>query len=222
LVPVGALLDSKSDLNLIDRALPTRAYSLNARHSVRQTTEVKKMAVCARSQSFRGDMLKKHAFVFHMCPNTQTNSWTNCKMSVPIHSFLNQEAAMPDTRSTRILYVDDDADSRSMLSTLLACPGTEITSVANAAEAWPLIQTNRFDLYLLEAWLPGLDGFELCRQIRSAGQQTPVLFFSAAAYETDKKQAAAAGAYDYVTKPDIESLLGRISNFLSTAQVLAA
>jgi len=70
-------------------------------------------------------------------------------------------------------------------------------------------------LYLLNSWLPDLDGFELCRRMRDFDSLTPILFFSGAAYEADKKKGIEAGADAYVTKPDIYGLVGSIKQFMS-------
>jgi two-component system, OmpR family, response regulator len=122
----------------------------------------------------------------------------------------------------RVLCVDDDEDSREMLSTLLRFSRIETKAVATAAQALSLIQAERFDLYLLDAWLPDLDGFELCRRMRDFDPHTPILFFSGAAYEADKKRGIEAGANAYVTKPDVDGLVGSITQFVSYAQRAAA
>ena len=117
--------------------------------------------------------------------------------------------------SPRVLCVDDDEDSRVMLITLLRHALIEAKAVGTAAQALSLIQSERFDLYLLDAWLPGLDGFELCRRMRAFDPDTPILFFSGAAYETDKKRGIEAGANAYLIKPDVDSLVGSITQFVS-------
>jgi DNA-binding response OmpR family regulator len=73
-------------------------------------------------------------------------------------------------------------------------------------------------LYLLDAWLPDLDGFELCRQMRGYDSHTPILFFSGAGCEADKKMGHQAGANAYVIKPDISLLLGSIAEFIPRAK----
>jgi len=122
----------------------------------------------------------------------------------------------------RVLYVEDHQDSREMLGAILEMALIEAKSVGTAAEALSSIQAERFDLYLLDSKLPDLDGFELCRQVRDLDAHTPILFFSGAAYETDKQKALAAGANGYVNKPDIENLLGRINEFVFQGQPVAA
>jgi DNA-binding response OmpR family regulator len=114
----------------------------------------------------------------------------------------------------RILYVDGDVDSRSMITKLLGLSNIETVTVPNASRALSMIQTEQFDLYLLEAWLPGVDGFELCRQMRYRDPSTPIVFFSAAGYEIDKKRAFHAGASKYFTKPDIDGLLRSVAQYV--------
>ena len=105
-----------------------------------------------------------------------------------------------------------------MLITLLRLALIEAKAVGTAAQALSLIQTERFDLYLLDAWLPGLDGFELCRRMRAFDPHTPILFFSGAAYEADKKRGIEAGADAYVIKPDVDGLVGSITQLVSHAE----
>ena len=118
----------------------------------------------------------------------------------------------------RILYVEDDKDSREMLSMLLEFHSIETKAVATAGEALSSIQAEHFDLYLIDAWLPDLDGFELCRQMRGYDLHTPILFFSGAGCDADKKMGHQAGANAYVIKPDISHLLGSIARFIPRAK----
>src|ERR1700730_8431897 len=124
---------------------------------------------------------------------------------------------LPNLRP-RVLCVDDDEDSRVMLTTLLELALIEATAVGTAAQALSSIQTERFDLYLLDARLPDLDGFELCRRMRAFDPHTPILFFSGAAYADDIKRGIEAGANAYVIKPDLDGLLGSITHFVSHAE----
>jgi DNA-binding response OmpR family regulator len=105
-----------------------------------------------------------------------------------------------------------------MLSTALRLWRIEARAVATAKEALSLIQTERFDLYLLDARLPDLNGFELCRRMRDFDPHTPILFFSGAPFEADKKRGMAAGANDYVTKPNMDVLLRTIPQFVARAE----
>ena len=129
---------------------------------------------------------------------------------------------MPSDTQTRVLYVDDHDDSREMLTTLLAISQIDVTAVASAKNAVLMMQSERFDLCLLESWLPDTDGFELCREIREIHPMTPVVFFSGAAFDVDQKRGLEAGASAYVCKPDLDGLLGSISKLVSHRASIAA
>jgi DNA-binding response OmpR family regulator len=105
-----------------------------------------------------------------------------------------------------------------MLSTLLQVQLVDAKTVGCSAEALLAMQAERFDLYSLDTRLPDLNGFELCRQIRDIEPHVPILFFSGAAYEADRKRGIAAGANGYVIKPDIYSLLRSVEYLLSIGQ----
>lgn len=126
-----------------------------------------------------------------------------------------QEASMRSNYRPRVLCVDDDEDSRVMLRTLLAFARIEAKTVRTAAHALALMRSERFDLCVMDVWLPGVDGFELCRQIRSIEPRVPILFFSGAAYAADKKRGIEAGATAYVVKPDIAGLLRSVMHLVS-------
>jgi len=120
----------------------------------------------------------------------------------------------------RLLCVDSNADSFEMLSTLLKYSMIDSESASNAAQALSMSQVEPFDVYLLEAWLPDVDGFELCRQLRTSDPDTPIVFFSAAAYDADKRKAFQAGASEYVSKPDIDALLQSLSKHIPNVEMM--
>ena len=109
-----------------------------------------------------------------------------------------------------------------MLTALLGLALIEAKAVGTAAQALSLMQTEPFDLCLLDSRLPDLDGFELCRRMRALNSQTPILFFSGDAYESDKTKGLAAGANAYLTKPDLAGLIGTITQFVSEPEVTTA
>ena len=122
---------------------------------------------------------------------------------------------MPSNARLRALCVDESEECRDMLSMALKFWRIDASAVATATEALSLIQTERFDLYLLDVRLPDLDGFELCRRMRDFDPHTPILFFASAPYEADKKRGIAAGANDYVTKPNMDVLLRTIPYYVT-------
>ena len=122
---------------------------------------------------------------------------------------------MPPSTRPRVLCVDADEDSRVMLVTLLKHAFIEAKAVGTAAQALSLIQAEHFDLYTLDGRLPEIDGFELCRRMRAFDPHIPILFFSGAAYEADKRKGIEAGADDYVVKPNISGLVRSVRQFMA-------
>ncbi|MFN2493567.1 MAG: response regulator transcription factor [Pyrinomonadaceae bacterium] len=120
---------------------------------------------------------------------------------------------MPSTAYCRVLCVDDDADACEMISALLKYSNIEARCVQSAEEALRLIKTDTFDVYLLDSWLPGVNGFELCRRIRGFDSSTPIVFYSGAAFPTDKQKAIEAGANAYLIKPNVDRLVETIMHF---------
>jgi CheY-like chemotaxis protein len=117
----------------------------------------------------------------------------------------------------RILVVDDDRDSREMVQTLLSESGDdrEVTAVPTAAEALALDGRKPFDLYVLDIWLPGMDGLDLCRRLRERGRTKPIMFFSAMVQTTDRHYVLAAGANEFLVKPkDIDNFLPTVARLL--------
>ncbi len=104
---------------------------------------------------------------------------------------------------TRILCVEDNRDSREMIVTLLRQVNRDyvVTAVETAAEALALNGDGTFDLYILDIWLPGMDGVELCRRLRERGVKQPIMFFSAmGVQEKDRDYVLAAGANEFLIK----------------------
>lgn len=115
----------------------------------------------------------------------------------------------------RILCVDDDEDTCQMLCGLLGLVNCEVSTAGTAAEALEIIAGGGFDLYLLDNWLPGGSGAELCRKIRETDPSTPILFYSGAAFDAEREEALAAGAQAYLVKPgDLGLLVETVNNFL--------
>jgi two-component system phosphate regulon response regulator PhoB len=90
-----------------------------------------------------------------------------------------------------------------MLATLLGYSGYEVATAATATEGMDsLARLEQFDLFILESQYPDVPGVDLCRQIRALDSNTPILFFSSRAYPKDIAAGMAAGAQDYLIKPD--------------------
>ena len=101
----------------------------------------------------------------------------------------------------RILCADDNPDTRDLVFAMLQAGGHDVICVETCAEALDLLKREKFDLVVLDNWMPEITGTELTRRIREFDKTTPILFYSAAAYEADKHAALGAGAQGYLTKP---------------------
>jgi two-component system OmpR family response regulator len=118
----------------------------------------------------------------------------------------------------RLLVVDDEATVRELLSDALRFAGFDVSSAASGAEAVALAVREPPDLILLDVMLPGMDGFEVVRRLRSSGGRVPVLFLSARDAPDDKVTGLKAGGDDYVTKPfHLRELIARIEAILRRA-----
>ena len=110
----------------------------------------------------------------------------------------------------RILVVDDESQIRRVLRTTLVHEGYEVADVRNGADALGRIQSEKFDLVLLDINMPGMSGIETCRQIRVISDVC-IVMVTVRDKEADKVAALDAGADDYVTKPfSTPEMLARI------------
>lgn len=105
----------------------------------------------------------------------------------------------------QILFVDDDRDSRELITFLLQQHGAEVTEVESAAEALCNLRETEFDLLISDIGMPDMDGYALVRQIRKhlleQGRNIPAIALTAYAGAINQKQALAAGFQQHVTKP---------------------
>ena len=114
--------------------------------------------------------------------------------------------------SKRILLVDDDQALRASLAEQLTMHEEfEVTESATGADAMERAKKDRFDLVLLDIGLPDLDGREVCRMMRRAGVNIPVIMLTGADSDSDTILGLDSGANDYVTKPfRLNVLLARV------------
>src|SRR5437868_14880526 len=104
------------------------------------------------------------------------------------------------TESPTVLLIEDHEDTRKMLALLFDEWGYQATLAPTATEGLKHLLEQRFDLIILDNWLPDLDGVELCRQIRTADRQTPIIFYSAAGMGSEDREAMDCGASAFVSK----------------------
>lgn len=117
----------------------------------------------------------------------------------------------------KIIIVDDDRDTREMLTMALELEGFQVDQAANGLRLISSLHVDRPDLILLDVMMSWIDGFELCRSVKKNDdfRDIPIIFLSARKTGEDVERGLAAGASDYFTKPvDIDRLAARIRELL--------
>ena len=118
----------------------------------------------------------------------------------------------------RILLVEDEPALVITLTDMLQGEGYNVDSSTNGREAKSRILREAFDLVILDVMLPGMNGFEICKEVREQGYTTPILMLTARDQTSDKVQGLRTGADDYLAKPfDPGELLARIEALLRRA-----
>jgi two-component system response regulator MprA len=118
----------------------------------------------------------------------------------------------------RILVVDDDRSVREALRRALTLGGYEVDAVEDGREALTRLATSSADAVVLDIGLPEVDGLEVCRRVRDAGDRTPILMLTARDAVADRIDGLDAGADDYLVKPfDLGELKARIRALLRRA-----
>lgn len=107
----------------------------------------------------------------------------------------------------RILHVEDDLDTRTLVTVVLQTEGWEVVSVEDAKAALDIAGGGGFDLYLLDNWMDGDADNALCRALRALDPHTPILFYSGAVFPKDIETALASGAQGYLEKPSTPEAL---------------
>ena len=117
--------------------------------------------------------------------------------------------------AVRILVVDDDRAVRESLRRSLAFNGYSVELAQDGLEALDLIRSDRPDALVLDVMMPRLDGLEVCRQLRSTGDDLPILVLTARDSVSERVAGLDAGADDYLPKPfALEELLARMRALL--------
>jgi two-component system OmpR family response regulator len=118
----------------------------------------------------------------------------------------------------RLLLVDDEDNLRSMLEAALRHHGFDVATAATGRQALDAVTAAAPDLLVLDVMLPDLDGFEVCRRLRTEGTRTPVLFLTARDATEDKVRGLTLGGDDYLVKPfSLEELVARAHALLRRA-----
>lgn len=122
---------------------------------------------------------------------------------------------IPAASPSRILVVEDEESIRDIITTALSHQGHAVTETQHGRNALNVAIEDTFDLIVLDVMVPGVSGFEVCKQLRDRGDTTPVLFVTARDEPDDRIKGFVTGGDDYLTKPfSIDELVLRVSAIL--------
>jgi len=114
----------------------------------------------------------------------------------------------------RILCVDENADVREMLTALLGAAGYDATAVSAARDAARSVARDGYDLFILDRASHTDAGLGLCRELRVLHPDTPIIIYSADAFERHHREATEAGATACVDKPNIRPLVRAVEELV--------
>ncbi len=119
-----------------------------------------------------------------------------------------------------ILIVEDDINTQKLMCAVLKHGGYSTYTAKDGLEALERMETQRFDLIVLDLMMPRMDGYKFCGQLRDVGENIPILMVTANHETKDMHKGFLAGTDDYMTKPfDEQELLFRIKALLRRAQI---
>lgn len=120
----------------------------------------------------------------------------------------------------KILVVDDEEDIVDLIRVNLEAEGYNVDVCYNGMEVIPKIEKNQPNLVILDLMLPGIGGMDLCKKIKEAYPQMPILMVTAKTGETDVVLGLELGADDYVKKPfSVRELLARVRSLIRRANL---
>lgn len=127
---------------------------------------------------------------------------------------------MPTSLKGRILCTEDNEDTRDLIFVTLTQYGFSVIVTDSTDEAIDLARREHFDLFIVDNWMPGLSGVQLTKKLREFDVKTPVLFYSGAAYDSDKNAARASGAQGYLVKPATgEQLIDEVVRIIAGSKI---
>ena len=122
------------------------------------------------------------------------------------------------TIAKRILIIEDNPSFSRAINHIVEKEGYEVSTASNGMTGLRMAKDNPPDLLILDVMLPGLDGFEICSQLRAdeSTEKLPIVMLSAKGQEADKTTGLSVGANEYLTKPiDRALLLEKIASLLA-------
>lgn len=122
----------------------------------------------------------------------------------------------------RILVAEDDESTRTLMCAVLNRAGFETIGASNGEAALNALDREHIDLLITDVMMPGLDGFELTRELREARFNLPILMVTAKHLPKDRRQGFIVGTDDYLVKPvDAQEMVLRVKALLRRARIVA-
>ena len=123
----------------------------------------------------------------------------------------------------KILVVEDDRDLNRTVCAFLNASGYQATGCLNAGDAYDAMYAKIFDLIVSDIMMPGIDGFEFARTVRSLNENIPILFMTARDDIASKQRGFRIGVDDYMVKPiDLDELFLRIGALLRRSKIASS
>ena len=121
----------------------------------------------------------------------------------------------------KILIVEDDHELRQLFTHVLLKNGYTVKGVSNGREGLDAMDESYYDLIISDVMMPVMDGFEMVRQLREAGNSTPILMITAKDTFDDRRQGFLSGTDDYMVKPvNVNEMVLRVGALLRRAQMI--
>jgi CheY-like chemotaxis protein len=170
---------------------------------------------------------------------TEINKGTAFRAAIPAHAVDATTVRLPRhfnllqpwvpyaPLNCRVLVVDDRREIRYLVRQFIEEAGGRVTTVGDAYSGFTEIQNavkerRPFDIVLMDIQMPGLDGYEAARQLRSGGFTQPIIALTADAMKGHREQCLQAGCNDYLSKPlDRETLVGLVARYTNSGQTSA-
>ena len=122
----------------------------------------------------------------------------------------------------KILIAEDDRELRQLFSHVLTKHGYTVTGVANGQQALDAMDTGYFDMIISDIMMPEMDGYEFVRQLREAGNATPILMITAKDAFDDMRIGFQSGVDDYMIKPiNVNEMVLRVGALLRRARMIS-
>ena len=134
----------------------------------------------------------------------------NFSMPAPVveESIVLDQHANQEQSNLKLLLVEDDSDIAELVLMMLAEQGVDVARVANGALAVEALQSNEYDLVLMDLHMPIMTGYEAIEKLNQQGNRTPVVVMSASANEDDQQRASELGCAGYLVKPvDVHEII---------------